>query len=62
MNRLKMEQLPAKKEFQTGIRRAPRRELNLTPREMRLAVSGERQREDRAKLPSQVFHRSSLLY
>ncbi len=39
MNRLKMEQLPAKKEFQTGIRRAPRRELNLTPREMRLAVS-----------------------
>ena len=34
-----MEQLPAKKEFQTGIRRAPRRELNLTPREMRLAVS-----------------------
>lgn len=39
MNRLNMEQLPAKKEFQTGIRRAPRRELNLTPREMRLAVS-----------------------
>lgn len=39
MNRLKMEQLPAKKEFQTGIRRAPRRALNLTPREMRLAVS-----------------------
>ena len=39
MNRLKMEQLSAKKEFQTGIRRAPRRELNLTPREMRLAVS-----------------------
>lgn len=39
MNRLKMEQLPAKKEFQTGIRRAPRRDLNLTPREMRLAVS-----------------------